>query len=276
VAHPTPRFTIGEIYRRRVLHEEFGGQRQGGISTPSDYPIVFLFTGESGQQYGYHDGYQDDTGIFLYTGEGQTGSMQLTRGNRAIAEHQQNGEELHLFETAERGYVRYVGPATYLGHTWRTAPDRTGTPRNAIVFELAIGDEPVGTAIALRSESSFPRALWSQSLESLRRLALEISPRHAAPEERKRNVYQRSEAVKVYVLRRSKGTCEGCGQPAPFKRSDGSYYLEPHHIRRVADSGPDHPQWVAALCPNCHRRVHYGEDGTSFNDWLARRINEIE
>jgi hypothetical protein len=37
--------------------------------------------------------------------------------------------------------------------------------------------------------------------------------------------------------------------------------LEPHHIRRLADGGPDHPRWVAALCPTCHRRVHHGVDG---------------
>lgn len=45
-------FTQGHVYRRRDLHDRYGGQRQGGISTPSQYPIILLFTGESGEQHG--------------------------------------------------------------------------------------------------------------------------------------------------------------------------------------------------------------------------------
>jgi 5-methylcytosine-specific restriction protein A len=67
-------FVPGQIYRRRDLHHQFGGQQQGGISTPSRFPIILLFTGDSGARYGYHDGWQAD-GLFLYTGEGQRGDM---------------------------------------------------------------------------------------------------------------------------------------------------------------------------------------------------------
>jgi hypothetical protein len=61
--------------------------------------------------------------------------------------------------------------------------------------------------------------------------------------------------VKAYVLRRANGCCEACGEEAPFVRKDGTPYLEPHHTRRVADGGPDHPAWVAAICPTCHRQI---------------------
>ena len=33
------------------IHENYGGQRQAGISTPKAYPVIFLFTGESGEQF---------------------------------------------------------------------------------------------------------------------------------------------------------------------------------------------------------------------------------
>jgi hypothetical protein len=48
-------FQIGSIYRRKDIHDAFGGQRQGGISTPRDYPAVFLFTQDEGSNYGYRD-----------------------------------------------------------------------------------------------------------------------------------------------------------------------------------------------------------------------------
>jgi len=45
-------FTIGQSYIRREIHSKFGGQAQGGISTPANYPFVLAFTGKQGQQYG--------------------------------------------------------------------------------------------------------------------------------------------------------------------------------------------------------------------------------
>ena len=48
-------FEVGEEYRRRELHERYGGQEQGGISTPSQHPFIMLFWGDTGEQYGYKD-----------------------------------------------------------------------------------------------------------------------------------------------------------------------------------------------------------------------------
>jgi len=50
-------FVPGELYRRRDLHERFGGQRQGGISTPSAQHFIMLFAGEQGEHYGYQHGF---------------------------------------------------------------------------------------------------------------------------------------------------------------------------------------------------------------------------
>jgi 5-methylcytosine-specific restriction protein A len=65
-----------------------------------------------------------------------------------------------------------------------------------------------------------------------------------------RKLYRRSKRVKDYVLLRAGGICESCHQAAPFKRKNGSAYLEPHHTTRVSDGGLDHPRYVAALCPS--------------------------
>jgi hypothetical protein len=74
-------FEVGKIYhRQRDIHQAFGGQKRGGLSTPGGCPFVFLFTGESGEQFGYSDGWRPD-GIFAYTGEGQNGDMTFVRGN---------------------------------------------------------------------------------------------------------------------------------------------------------------------------------------------------
>ena len=91
-----------------------------------------------------------------------------------------------------------------------------------------------------------------------------------------KNLYVRSKSVRDYVLLRSRGECESCHEPAPFKRVDGSPYLEPHHTTRVSDGGLDHPRFVGAICPTCHREIHHGLDGKRRNAELTEYLAEIE
>ena len=95
-------FEVGKIYNRKEdINSKYGGQQQGGISTPKR-PYIFIFTGLSGQKYGYNDGW-DKNGVFLYTGEGQIGDMRFIKGNKAIRDHSINGKELLLFESLGKG-----------------------------------------------------------------------------------------------------------------------------------------------------------------------------
>jgi len=72
-------------------------------------------------------------------------------------------------------------------------------------------------------------------------------------------VYNRSEHVVAERLAMAKGKCEHCRQPAPFiKKSNGQPYLEVHHEKRLADGGEDTVENARALCPNCHRKAHFG------------------
>ncbi len=72
-------------------------------------------------------------------------------------------------------------------------------------------------------------------------------------------VYERNPYVVQIVLRRAKGICELCQQPAPFHRkSDGTPYLEVHHKEQLANGGDDTIENAIAVCPNCHRKEHFG------------------
>jgi len=125
----------GGRYRRRLIHDCVGGQRFGGISTPTSVPSILIFTGAPGKEFGYSDEWLDDT-TFLYTGEGQRGDMEMVRGNCAVRDHTETGEELHLFEIEGKGYVRYVGEMECVDHEWRIRPDEEGKDRKAVVFHL--------------------------------------------------------------------------------------------------------------------------------------------
>ena len=129
-------FAVGHVSRRRDLHAAFGGQQQGGISTPAGGSIILLFTGDHGEDYGYSDGWNQD-GTFRYSGEGQRGDMKFVRGNAAIRDHAANGKDLHLFQSMAGGRVRYIGQMEYVGHDLvDEVPDRAGKPQQAIHFRL--------------------------------------------------------------------------------------------------------------------------------------------
>jgi HNH endonuclease len=268
-------FIQGHLYRRSVLHDRYGGQRQGGISTPSLFPFIMLFTGESGEQHGYTDGWSAD-GLFLYTGEGQQGDMAFVRGNAAIRDHVTHGKDIHLFAQVRTGYIRYMGQMVCTGYHVQPGPDTSGRPRQMIIFELtplsAFGEATPGDS-ELLPEATLAAHL---SLDDLRTKALADAAPMRNPVERQTAYRQRSQWIRLYALRRANGQCEGCGSPAPFHTSEGHPYLEVHHIRRLSDGGPDHPRWVVAICPTCHRRAHYAEDATTYNAHLSKVALHLE
>lgn len=266
-------FTPGQVYNRvKDIHLVYGGQRQGGMATPADHPLIFLFTGSSGESHGYHDEFRDD-GTFWYTGEGQIGDMKFERANRALRDHAANEKEVHVFEAAGLGLARYIGEMEYLGHHLEERPDTNGDPRQAIVFELGLVGES-STGDGAPESPPHLKELSRKSLAELKELAIRGNPVPATSKTRRQTVRLRSEAVREYVLRRADGTCEGCGQPASFLNKKGAPYLEPHHTTRVADGGPDHPSHVIGLCPTCHRRVHHGKDGDKLNEALKIWLQE--
>ncbi len=70
------------------------------------------------------------------------------------------------------------------------------------------------------------------------------------------------------------GVCQGCHEPAPFENASGEPFLEVHHLTRGSDGGADDPENVVSLCPNCHRRVHEGCDGETFNQELRDSVEQ--
>jgi 5-methylcytosine-specific restriction protein A len=274
--HPIANLVKGTTYFRKDLLERYGGQLQKGIWTPREFPVVFIFTGDSGKAYGYNDGWTED-GIFRYTGEGQSGDMTFTTGNEAIRDHRKNGKDLLLFEDLGKGKgVRYTGLFECASWDEITGADKAKRARKIIMFNL-IPVETGATDIEIPIEIA--QSTKIQSLEELRRAAYAASSGDkmiSKASNAKRSWYERSAKVRDYVLIRSKGICEACDQPAPFLKKDGNPYLEPHHTTRLADEGPDHPAWVGAICPTCHRRIHSGEDGAMWNEQLQERLKAKE
>jgi predicted HNH restriction endonuclease len=128
----------------------------------------------------------------------------------------------------------------------RALPDWVGVTETAIRDEL---EEDLRAAVA--------KSLADDDGERNRRLAkAQAMP---ARVQVLSYAFRRNADVIAAVLRRAHGRCESCDRDAPFLRvSDGTPFLEIHHKVPLAAGGEDTVANATALCPNCHRKMHFG------------------
>lgn len=87
--------------------------------------------------------------------------------------------------------------------------------------------------------------------------------------------YLRDPFVKAWVLSNAEGKCEACQLPAPFHRTDGTPYLEVHHLIPLSEGGSDTISNTLAVCPNCHRKLHFSLDKESLKLDIKSKISRL-
>lgn len=89
--------------------------------------------------------------------------------------------------------------------------------------------------------------------------------------------FRRNSAVVAGALARAMGRCEmpSCSRDT-FVRADGTTFLEVHHITPLAESGEDTMVNAAALCPTCHRELHYGSERLRKREQLRTAVSRKE
>jgi 5-methylcytosine-specific restriction endonuclease McrA len=92
---------------------------------------------------------------------------------------------------------------------------------------------------------------------------------------RVQTVFERDPKVVAWVRSQADRVCECCCKEAPFEKEDGTPYLEVHHVRPLAEGGPDNVENAIACCPNCHRRLHQGRDRLELREELIKRIPRL-
>lgn len=127
---------------------------------------------------------------------------------------------------------------------------------------LLTSDDDVVSQIAKRAN---PKTIIALALKAKGKPAKRTSTR----EDYVRNLY-----VVAAALIRSAGKCEmpACGH-ALFVREDGNPYLEVHHVIPLGEGGDDTLGNVAALCPHCHRELHFGKQRKERRTVLGKYIS---
>lgn len=88
-------------------------------------------------------------------------------------------------------------------------------------------------------------------------------------------IYCRDAAVRAYILLNSNGICELCDKEAPFRDKNGDPYLEIHHILPLSCNGSDTITNTVALCPNCHRSIHFSNEKLKLQENLFKKNQRL-
>ena len=86
---------------------------------------------------------------------------------------------------------------------------------------------------------------------------------------------KRCAEVKAWVLLQADGVCEMCNSEAPFTKDGGEPYLEVHHVVQLANDVPDTTENAIAVCPNCHRALHFADNRQELVELLYQRVGRL-
>ena len=119
-------------------------------------------------------------------------------------------------------------------------------------------------------------AIYAQiDIDLLKNRANKVNPRPTQIEQIVR-VYPRNNILKNYVKRRSVYSCEmpNCHYKA-FQKIDGELYIEVHHVTPLSEGGEDNVNNTVALCPNCHRALHYADNKEELRQTLLNYLSSL-
>ncbi|WP_316778914.1 HNH endonuclease signature motif containing protein [Pedobacter antarcticus] len=273
-------FQIGVEYFRADLLAFIGSkQQQSGVIWGNNEPNCVILT--SGGKHGKNAGYGDERnkdGTWDYIGQGSKGDQEIkSYANSIITSKEKNillftTRELTSKEVKELGSrhkkYKFEGVFDFLSWDYQIQNGGSRDGDRLIVIKLI-------EAANIFNGLKFEDDLEPIQVENLIQLLAKIDKNNITTEKgiTVTEYRRRSGLVKKYALMRADGKCELCRNKAPFKTKTGLPYLEVHHIFKLADDGPDHPNNVAALCPNCHREAHFGFDIESVRDNLSEIVS---
>ena len=176
-------------------------------------------------------------------------SAQFNRSAKAFEYRMQNIS--YVYSILGRRWLKGLKPAEHVGPN-----------------VLAVIEELISVHEGTYSSPEFP---FQEQITALRRSPGPQVPAGVERPEQQRQVstvYSRDPSVVAWVLNNSRGKCEVCHNEAPFTKLNGDFYLEVHHLRRLADGGSDTVTNAVAVCPNCHRALHYSSDKQKMREHL--------
>ncbi len=259
-------FQKNKLYKRKKLHEKFGGREQYGISNCPKHPIIFIFSNPKEKQDVYEDRWEGS--VFYYSGEGRIGDMKFSGGNKSILNHKLNNKKIYLFEggTGQSGYWKYIDELKLVN--WRHYPckDDNGQDRKGIQFKLLSVSKDYDESVLIieqdhKYESKEGRITFTKHKKRERDGNL--------PKEKKRIVLEREGGL----------SCEVCNfNFTQVYGERGRDYIECHHnipVSELKEGDTTKLSDLSLLCSNCHRMIHRKKPWLTTKE-LKKMMNSVK
>lgn len=256
-----PGLKIGQAVTNDEIRSIFKCGNMGGMRKSNTTNTLVIVSDHTKGLY--DDRWEGD--ILHYTGMGKNGNQNINFfQNKTLNESNTNGVGIFLFEVVkEREYI-FMGQIILCDTPYQEVqPGEDGQKRKVWIFPVKLENSEEASLI---SKDLIERNFLEKQKKAKRLSTLEIKKKAQQTETKKvgsRNsvisTYERNPYVTEYAKRRANGICELCEEPAPFLNKNGEPYLETHHIVWLSKGGPDIIENTAALCPNCHRKMHVVE-----------------
>jgi 5-methylcytosine-specific restriction protein A len=88
-------------------------------------------------------------------------------------------------------------------------------------------------------------------------------------------VFVRDPKVRAWVLLKSGGRCQACGDMG-YETDDGSRFLHVHHMLPLSDGGPDVTDNAVAVCETCHGKLHRWRERHELRSALYGRLPQLK
>ena len=256
-------FKIGDIVNSKQINKEFRCSPYSGMNYSSTYNALVLYSYHEGGLY--DDRWKGD--ILHYTGMGRNGDMEMTGQNLRLKESPNTDLEIHLFEVFEPTEYTYRGEFVLCDDPYpEFQEDENKNMRRVWMFPIKAKNQDIGIPFDQfkkneenRKKSALKDGRKKKTPEELVKAARNKHPR-ISHRKVQSDEYERDQQIAEASKALAKGVCLLCKTPAPFKDKDGAPYLESHHIIWLSKGGADELSNTAALCPNCHRKMHVVAD----------------
>lgn len=252
----------GHYYTTTELTNEFGGNKQHGIIFCREKNIILAISG--GVKYKDRPD-ENNPGMFLYHGSGENRDQDPNDarvGNRQLKDSVKNKTTVFLFEKPKKGdKCKFIDEVRVVGEPFYDPTDAPGSRK--LIYRLEY--------LSKQTIDDLMEAIKDTPNEDL----VEIVHSKTKKKSVTSTHYDRDPYVRLYALRRSNGFCDLCEKEAPFKKKDGSPYLEVHHIIPLSEQGEDSWNNVCSLCPNCHRKMHVVRDECDVSKLQQKAKNPI-
>ncbi|OFY96568.1 MAG: hypothetical protein A2491_11080 [Bacteroidetes bacterium RIFOXYC12_FULL_35_7] len=133
-------------------------------------------------------------------------------------------------------------------------------PINVSVDEVEIEETLINELFKTKSLSEIENELKSLSSRD----AIQVNT----------STYKRDPRILFFAKKRAEGKCDLCNNYSPIQKNNNDYYLETHHVLPMKEGGRDEIKNISALCPNCHKILHFDKNKDKMKELLINNLKK--